>query len=126
MTRPVRHLAETARQGYNDAMQGVSLSRDDIIAVLRSHRAELQAHGIEGMTLFGSVARDEAGPESDIDLAARLSASFSAGGFDYFGKLEQTRNRLAALLGCAVDLVEEPAIRPTLRRAIERDGVRAF
>lgn len=107
-------------------MQADTLSRGDIIALLRSHQAELRAHGIEGLTLFGSVARDAAGPDSDIDLAVRLSAAFSSGGLDYFGKLEQARTWLATLLGRDVDLIEEPASRPALRHAIERDGVRAF
>jgi predicted nucleotidyltransferase len=36
------------------------------------------------------------------------------------------RDRLSALLGCDVDLVEEAAVRPRLRQAIDREGVRAF
>ncbi len=107
-------------------MQANTLTRNEIIALLRGHQAELQASGIEGLTLFGSIARNEAGPESDIDLAVRLSDAFSSGGFDYFGKLEQVRTTLVNLLGRDVDLVELPAKRPALQHAIERDGVRAF
>jgi predicted nucleotidyltransferase len=107
-------------------MQADTLTCNEIIALLRDHQAELQAHGIEGLTLFGSIARNDAGPESDIDLAVRLSDAFSSGGFDYFGKLEQARITLASLLGRDVDLVEMPARRPALQHAIERDGVRAF
>ena len=49
-----------------------------------------------------------------------------SGGFDHFGRLEDLRERLAALLGCDVDLVEEPAMHPRLREVIAREGVRAF
>lgn len=124
--RLTARLAETARIGYSMVMQADTLTRNEIIALLRGHQAELQAHGIEGLTLFGSIARNDAGPESDIDLAVRLSDAFSSGGFDYFGKLEQARITLASLLGRDVDLVEMPARRPALQHAIERDGVRAF
>ena len=36
--------------------------------ILREHRAELDAMGVRSLSIFGSVARDEAGPESDVDL----------------------------------------------------------
>ena len=47
---------------------------DDVIARLRAHEAELRAAGIKRLSLFGSVARGEAGPDSD---AAACSASES-------------------------------------------------
>ena len=78
------------------------------------------------LSLFGSVARDEVTPASDIDLAVRLAPGFSAGGFDYFGRFEDLRAELAAILGCEVDLVEEPAERPTLQQAIDQDRALAF
>ncbi|NJL08671.1 MAG: nucleotidyltransferase domain-containing protein [Methylacidiphilales bacterium] len=45
--------------------------REAILATLRAHRRELEAMGVVGLALFGSVARGEAGPGSDIDLAVR-------------------------------------------------------
>ena len=97
-----------------------------MIAVLRSHEAELRTRGVETITVFGSRARDEATDSSDVDLAFHPGAGFSAGGFDQFGRLEAIREHLAELLGCDVDLVEEPAVRPLLRRTIAEEGVRAF
>ena len=78
------------------------------------------------MTLFGSLARGEATSASDVDLAIRAGPGFSRGGFDHFGKLDALREHLSALLHCDVDLVEEPAVRPRLRKVIAEDGVRAF
>jgi predicted nucleotidyltransferase len=101
-------------------------SRSELLNLLRSHEADLRAGGVEALTLFGSRARDEASDTSDVDLAVRPGARFSAGGFDHFFKLDALRVRLAALLGCEVDLVEETAARPRLRQAIVREGVRAF
>jgi len=108
------------------AMADHSPSRSELLAVLRAHETELRAAGVETITLFGSVARDDATATSDVDLAVRPGAGFSSGGFDHFARLEALRERLAALLGCDVDLVEEPAVRPRLRQVITREGVRAF
>lgn len=101
-------------------------SRSELLAVLRSHEADLRARGVETVTLFGSLARGEATTSSDVDLAIRAGPGFSSGGFDHFGRLEALREYLAALLGCNVDLVEEPVARPRLRRTIAEEGVRAF
>ncbi|HKM63042.1 MAG TPA: nucleotidyltransferase domain-containing protein [Acidisphaera sp.] len=97
-----------------------------MLAVLRAHEADLRARGIEAITLFGSRARSEATISSEIDLAIRPGPDFSSGGFDHFGRLEALREHLVGLLGCDVDLVEEPAARPRLRRIIAEEGVRAF
>jgi predicted nucleotidyltransferase len=101
-------------------------SRAELLNLLCTHESELRANGVEAITLFGSMAREEANSGSDVDLAIRPGAGFSAGGFDHFGRLEALRDRLSTLLGCAVDLVEEMAVRLRLREVIEREGVRAF
>jgi predicted nucleotidyltransferase len=101
-------------------------SRTRLLATLRAHEPELRARGIEAITLFGSIARGEGRAHSDVDLAIRPGAGFSAGGFDHFGQIEDLREHLGALLGCNVDLVEEPPRDPRLKRIIEQEGVRAF
>jgi uncharacterized protein len=101
-------------------------SRSEMLAILRAHEGELRALGVETITLFGSVARGEASSASDVDLAVRPGTGFSAGGFNHFGRLGALRERLTALLGCDVDLVEEPVVRPRLRQTIAQEGVRAF
>ena len=101
-------------------------SRAELLNLLRAHEAELRARGVETMTLFGSMARGDATGGLDVDLAIRPGAGFSKGGFDHFGRLDALRDRLSALLGCDVDLVEETAVRPRLARVIAQEGVRAF
>jgi hypothetical protein len=44
------------------------MKRDDAIAIIRSNRKALEEAGVAHAYLFGSVARDEAGPDSDIDV----------------------------------------------------------
>ena len=66
---------------------------------LRAHEEELRALGIRSLSVFGSIARGEGSPTSDIDVAVRLGSEFARGGFEYFGKLERLRGQLAAILG---------------------------
>ena len=101
-------------------------SRSELLRILRHHEAALRARGVDTLTLFGSVARGDATEVSDVDLAIRPAANFSSGGFDHFGKLEALRHELSSLLGCNVDLVEEPAVSVRLKRVISQEGVRAF
>jgi len=101
-------------------------SRSGFLALLRAHQAELRAAGVEAVTIFGSVARDDAHEKSDVDMAIRAGSDFSTGGFDYFGRLEALRQRLVEILGRDVDLVEEPVAHPALAEEIRREGVRAF
>jgi len=65
------------------------MDREQARAALRSCEPELKALGVVSASIFGLVARGDAGPDSDIDVVVRLSNKFSAGGFDYFAQLER-------------------------------------
>jgi len=77
--------------------------------------------GIEHVAIFGSTARDQSTSTSDLDLAVTLRSDMRLG-WDYFDLDE----RVGKLLGVSVDLVSDPARRPRLQAAIERDRVDAF
>lgn len=99
-----------------------AITAEQVIGVLRAHEATLRAAGIRRLSLFGSLARGEAGPASDIDLAAA---------FDPAAKLDLLRlvaleRELGELLGREVQILPEPIRKPRLRSEVERDGVRAF
>ena len=102
------------------------MKRDEVIATLRAHEPELRAAGVVRLSLFGSVARDEEQPESDVDVVVGLTEEASRGGFAYFGLLDALTNRLRDILGGPVDVVAEPVQKDRLRRAIEKEGMRAF
>ena len=95
-------------------------------AALKACESELRALGVVSASIFGSVARGDAGPDSDIDVVVRLSDEFSKGGFDYFAKLEALQQRLARLLGRRVDVIEEPVRKKRLQSEIDRDRALAF
>jgi predicted nucleotidyltransferase len=97
-------------------------SADDVIATLRAHEAELRAAGIKRLALFGSVARGDSGPESDVDLVAELDRNARIGLFE----LVRLERRIGDLLGHKVDLLPEPVEKARLRANIERDRKLAF
>ena len=53
------------------------MDRQQVIATLRDYEPELKAIGVLSASVFGSVARDEAGPDSDGDVAVASMTGFS-------------------------------------------------
>ena len=102
------------------------MKRDDIVGVLRAHESELREAGIASLSLFGSVARGDDRPDSDVDLVAKILDREKLGGFAYFGKADALRCRLEVLLAKPVSLVVEPVQKESLRIDIERDRFVAF
>ena len=94
------------------------MKQSKALEVLRQVKPELiKRFGVTRLSVFGSAARDEASPESDVDIL--VSFDGPATSRKYFGLqfyLEDT-------LGCPVDLVTEKALRPELRPYIEREAV---
>ena len=95
---------------------------DDVLAILREHEPELRAGGIKRLSLFGSVARGEEGPESDVDLAVELDPEAHIG----LARLVGLEQRIAELVGRKVDLLPEPIEKARLRANVNRDRRLAF
>ncbi len=94
-------------------------SKDSILELLSEYRAEFEeAFGVERIALFGSHARDDHRPDSDIDILV----SYKAPTFDHYMDL---KFRLEALLGSPVDLVLEDSLKPRLRQHILNEAVHA-
>lgn len=94
------------------------MNRAQVIALLRQHASALhQRFGTSRMALFGSAARDELGPDSDIDILVEFDQppTFDA----YFG----AKDYLEATLGRPVDLVTAGGLKPRARQQVERDLV---
>lgn len=71
--------------------------------------------GVTRLSLFGSMVRDNARPDSDVDILVAFDGPATSA--RYFG----VQFYLEDLLGRPVDLVTERALRPELRPAIERE-----
>jgi predicted nucleotidyltransferase len=93
------------------------MRRDEALRLLAEHRAELEAMGVTSLALFGSVARDEAGPDSDVDVIIDVRHLFSL--FD----LADVHLRLEEIMRCEVDVITEGGLRPRHRAVIDKDRV---
>lgn len=97
------------------------MKREEALRVLAAHRDELRSMGVARLSLFGSVARDEAGADSDIDLLVEFAPGARIGIFEFLDVQEV----LASLLGVEVDLATPASLHPRLREAILREAVLA-
>ena len=95
------------------------MKRDDILRILADHRAELAELGVGSLALFGSTARGEAGPESDVDLLVEFNRP--VGLFE----LVDLKDYLEGLLGRPVDLVTRDSLRRQLRERILKEAIPA-
>ena len=94
------------------------MNRQHAIDQLIRSKSELQRRfGVTRLSLFGSTARDAATDDSDVDVLVAFDGPATS--TRYFG----VQFYLEDLLGCAVDLVTEKALRPELRPYIERERV---
>lgn len=97
-----------------------------VLAVLRAHEAELRAAGVTRASIFGSVARGDATPESDVDVLLQFDETSKRQGLAHVGRLMDLQERLATLLGHPVDIASEPMRRASFRERVERDRILAF
>jgi predicted nucleotidyltransferase len=94
------------------------MDRDEALARLRAHKEEIDRLGVRSLSLFGSVARNEATEDSDLDLLVDFEPPAT------YDRYIDLKLMLEDLLGCRVDLVTSRAVRPRMRPYIERDAVR--
>ena len=94
---------------------------EEVQAILAQHRAELAELGVTSLAVFGSVARGDAGPDSDIDLLVDLDPNKRISLFGFVG----IKLALEDLLGAKVDLVERSAVRERWRERILGEAIRA-
>lgn len=94
----------------------------EVLATLRAHEPELRRLGVRHAGVFGSVARGEAGPDSDIDVLVELDPELPIGVFEY----ARLKLYVGELLGGAGDVVSRTGLKPLLRDRIQRESVNAF
>ncbi len=99
-----------------------SMKRDQIIQTLKDREADLRAHGVTHAALFGSVARNEQRPDSDIDLLVDLDPAVVVTMFDYAG----LKAYVASLFQGSVDVIDREALKPRLRPRAAADAIHAF
>jgi predicted nucleotidyltransferase len=96
----------------------VAMNRQHTLDLLKQAKPRLvERYGVTRLALFGSTARNSAGPASDVDLLVGFDGPATAD--RYFGVLFA----LEDVLGRPVDLVTTKALRPEWRDWIEREAV---
>jgi uncharacterized protein len=97
------------------------VDRDQVIARLRAHAADLHRVGVARLYLFGSVARREARPDSDVDLFFDTdNPRFS------LIELVDVQDRVSGILGTETDVMTRASLHPMLRPQIEAAALRVF
>jgi len=99
-------------------MAGEELSRLEVGATIQRAEAQLRTWGVRRLALFGSVARGEAGPQSDIDLLVQFEPEKKT--YDNFLLVSEL---LEELLGCRVELVTTEALSPFIGPHILAEAV---
>lgn len=97
----------------------ITMKREQALRLLSSHLEILQQRfNVQSLDIFGSVARDQAGPDSDFDILVAYSRTPGLFGFlDLKDYLEQVLDR-------PVDLVTDKALKKQLRDKILREAIR--
>jgi predicted nucleotidyltransferase len=101
---------------YNDRME-----RDQAIAKLKEHEAELKQLGVESLYLFGSTARGNAHEDSDVDLFF----DYQEGKFGLFDLMD-VKEYASRILGRKADVMTRDSIHRVLRPRIEATALRVF
>lgn len=93
------------------------MTRSEILQTLAAHRDDLTRMGVKTLSVFGSAARDEARPDSDVDTLVEFQDPTTFNGYMDF------KFFLEDLLGCPLDLVTRKSVRPRLKTQIEREAL---
>ncbi|MHB8993181.1 MAG: nucleotidyltransferase family protein [Chloroflexota bacterium] len=95
------------------------MRRDEALRILAEHKEAIAGFGVKSLSLFGSVARDDAGPDSDVDILVEFGRPVGLFGFI------DLNDYLEGLLGRRVDLVTPDALKARLRDRILGEAIRA-
>ncbi len=98
------------------------MDKHDIIARLRENEAALRARGVAHAALFGSRARGDDRPDSDIDIMIEIEPEAIDDVYAYVG----LKSYIAELFSEPVDVVSREFLKPYVRPPAEADAVYAF
>jgi predicted nucleotidyltransferase len=98
------------------------MEKDAIIAVLRENEAALRARGVTHAALFGSRARGDGRPDSDIDIMIETEPDSLQDVYSYVA----LKTFIAELFNEPVDVIDREFLKPLVRPPTEADAVYAF
>lgn len=98
------------------------MDKEEVIQILRANRPALAQFHVRSLSVFGSVVRGEAGPDSDVDILVEFEPGARVGLF-HFARLQRF---LRETLGREVDLATPKALHNALKKDILEEAVHAF
>jgi len=98
------------------------MRREAALEILKKHREDLESRGVRHAALFGSLARGEAGPKSDVDILIELDPAAPIDMFAYVG----LKQYIAEMFDGPVDVIDREALKPRLRGSVDNDAIYAF
>lgn len=93
------------------------MKKTELLILLKKYRQELLQYGVKSLAVFGSVARDEATPTSDIDLLVEFE------GIATFDRYMDLKFYLEDNLGCKVDLVTKKMLKPKIQETVLQEAI---
>jgi uncharacterized protein len=93
------------------------MQRDEVLAILAKTQNTLKRFGVKSLAIFGSVARDEARPDSDVDILVEFD------GLVTFDRYMDLKFYLEDHLGTSVDLVSRRTLKPQIRSSVEQEAI---
>lgn len=97
------------------------MNTEHALSILRQYEGDLRARGVRRAALFGSVARGDNRPDSDIDIMIEVDPEARVTVYDYAG----LKDFIAGLFDDPVDVVTLDSLKPHIRPATA-DAVYAF
>jgi predicted nucleotidyltransferase len=98
------------------------MNKQDVLDRLRRNERALRERGVTHAALFGSLARGDARPDSDIDIMVEIAPDARIGLFQYVGIVHY----LEDLFPVRVDVANREGLKPFVRPSAERDAIYAF
>ncbi len=99
------------------------MDRNEALAHLKAIEPDLRALGVGGLSIYGSVARDEARPDSDLDILVEPGSDTFYDLRNYMGAYERLA---AAFPGLAIGYSTRAGLSAHLRARVDREAVRVF
>ncbi|HVY35647.1 MAG TPA: nucleotidyltransferase domain-containing protein [Caulobacteraceae bacterium] len=98
------------------------MDRKQALQILKSHQSQLSLRGVRRVALFGSVARDQSGPQSDLDILVQIDPAARLDLYSYTALTQY----IGDLFPVRVDIANYEGLKAHLKASVERDAIYAF
>jgi predicted nucleotidyltransferase len=98
------------------------MNSSEALETLRRSESNLRARGVRRVAVFGSVARGDSHPGSDVDIMVEIDPEAHLTVFEYAG----LKDYIASLFDGPVDVVNRDGLKPYVRPAATADAIYAF